>query len=161
MPLFSHKRIWPIRVSAAADRVLGVSVSGYAARYCRSEGRFRQFRPVDQGLACEDSRRLHEAASARIPAYTRHIPHTDSWGFGLIRLSPALGALTMSVVLARRPIRRHAGMRMFGAVIVVGRATIAFALSRSAAHYGCRCSFLRCSGVPKSSAWSFAPPWCN
>ena len=36
----------------------------------------------------------------------------------------------MSVVLASRPIRRHAGMRMFGAVIVFGLATIAFALSR-------------------------------
>jgi hypothetical protein len=36
-------------------RVLGVSVSGCAARYCRSQDRIRQFRPVDQGLACEDS----------------------------------------------------------------------------------------------------------
>jgi MFS family permease len=70
-------------------------------------------------------------ATALLPAYTRDILHTGPWGLGLLRLSPALGALTMSVVLARRPIRHHAGMRMFGAVIVFGLATVAFALSRS------------------------------
>jgi MFS family permease len=70
-------------------------------------------------------------ATALLPAYTRDILHTGPWGLGLLRLSPALGALTMSVVLAQRPIKRHAGLRMFTAVIVFGLATVAFALSRS------------------------------
>jgi MFS family permease len=70
-------------------------------------------------------------ATALLPAYTRDILHTGPWGLGLLRLSPALGALTMSVVLAHWPIQRHAGMRMFTAVIVFGLATTAFALSRT------------------------------
>jgi MFS family permease len=70
-------------------------------------------------------------ATALLPAYTRDILHTGPWGLGLLRLSPALGALATSVVLAHRPINRHAGMRMFTAVIVFGFATVAFALSRS------------------------------
>jgi MFS family permease len=70
-------------------------------------------------------------ATALLPAYTRDILHTGPWGLGLLRLSPAVGALTTSVLLAHRPIKSHAGIRMFTAVIVFGLATIAFALSRS------------------------------
>jgi MFS family permease len=70
-------------------------------------------------------------ATALLPAFTRDILHTGPWGLGLLRLSPALGALTMSVVLAHWPIKHHAGTRMFAAVIVFGLATVAFALSRS------------------------------
>jgi hypothetical protein len=42
-----------------------------------------------------------------------------------------VGALTMSILLARRPIRQRAGRLMFTAVAVFGLATIMFALSRS------------------------------
>jgi MFS family permease len=70
-------------------------------------------------------------ATALLPAYAQDILHTGPWGLGLLRLSPAIGALTTSVILARNPIRKHAGMRMFFAVMVFGLATIAFALSRS------------------------------
>ncbi|RXH56594.1 MFS transporter [Granulicella sibirica] len=70
-------------------------------------------------------------ATALLPAYARDILHTGPWGLGLLRLSPALGALTTSVILAHHPIRRQAGKRMFAAVIVFGLATISFALSRS------------------------------
>lgn len=70
-------------------------------------------------------------ATALLPAYARDILHTGPWGLGLLRLSPALGALTMSVILAHRPIQRSAGVRMFAGVIVFGLATVAFALSRS------------------------------
>jgi MFS family permease len=70
-------------------------------------------------------------ATALLPAYAHDILHTGPWGLGLLRLSPAIGALTTSVIIAHNPIRKHAGMRMFCAVIVFGLATIAFALSRS------------------------------
>jgi MFS family permease len=70
-------------------------------------------------------------ATALLPAYSHDVLHTGPWGLGLLRLSPALGALTTSVILARRPIQRAAGIRMFTAVIVFGLATVAFALSRS------------------------------
>jgi MFS family permease len=70
-------------------------------------------------------------ATALLPAYARDILHTGPWGLGLLRLAPAVGALTTSVFLAHYPIRRQAGTRMFAAVILFGVATIAFALSRS------------------------------
>jgi MFS family permease len=70
-------------------------------------------------------------ATALLPAYARDILHTGPWGLGLLRLGPAVGALSTSVFLAHHPIRRRAGRRMFLAVIVFGTATIAFALSRN------------------------------
>jgi len=70
-------------------------------------------------------------ATALLPVYAHDILHTGPWGLGLLRLAPAVGALVVSVVLARYPIRRRAGPRMFAAVIVFGIATIGFALSRN------------------------------
>jgi MFS family permease len=70
-------------------------------------------------------------ATALLPAYARDILHTGPWGLGLLRLSPALGALATSIFLAHHPIRNRAGHRMFAAVILFGVATIAFALSRN------------------------------
>jgi MFS family permease len=70
-------------------------------------------------------------ATALLPVYAHDILHTGPWGLGLLRLAPAIGALSTSVLLAHYPIRNHAGMRMFTAVIVFGLATIGFALSHS------------------------------
>jgi MFS family permease len=70
-------------------------------------------------------------ATALLPIYARDILHTGPWGLGLLRGAPAVGALILSAVLARRAITRRAGMRMFEAVIVFGLATIVFAVSRS------------------------------
>ncbi len=72
-------------------------------------------------------------ATALLPIYARDILHTGSWGLGVLRAAPAVGALLTSVILARRPLRRRAGRLMFGAVAVFGVATIVFALSRSIA----------------------------
>jgi MFS family permease len=70
-------------------------------------------------------------ATALLPIYARDILHTGSWGLGVLRAAPAAGALLTSVILARRPLRRHAGRFMFSAVGLFGLATIVFALSRS------------------------------
>ncbi len=70
-------------------------------------------------------------ATALLPIFARDILHTGSWGLGVLRAAPAAGALGMSVLLARRPLRRHAGRVMFGAVAVFGLATMVFAISRS------------------------------
>jgi MFS family permease len=70
-------------------------------------------------------------ATALLPIYARDILHTGPWGLGVLRGAPAVGALAMSAVLARHPIARRAGIRMFEAVIVFGLATVIFALSRS------------------------------
>ena len=70
-------------------------------------------------------------ATALLPAYAHDILHTGPWGLGLLRLSPAVGALSTSIFLGHHPIRTRAGKRMFAAVIIFGVATVGFALSRN------------------------------
>jgi MFS family permease len=70
-------------------------------------------------------------ATALLPIYAHDILHTGPWGLGLLRGAPAIGALLVTWVLARRAITRRVGIRMFQAVIVFGVATMVFALSRS------------------------------
>lgn len=70
-------------------------------------------------------------ATALLPVYARDILTTGPWGLGLLRSAPALGALSMSVVLARHPLRHHVGRIMFAAVVAFGIATMIFALSTS------------------------------
>ena len=70
-------------------------------------------------------------ATALLPVYARDILVTGPWGLGLLRSAPAVGALMMSVYLARRPLRRRVGRSMFRAVAVFGAATILFAVSTS------------------------------
>jgi MFS family permease len=68
-------------------------------------------------------------ATALLPIYARDVLLTGPWGLGLLRSAPALGALTASVVLARRPLGAGVGRIMFVAVLGFGAATIVFALS--------------------------------
>lgn len=70
-------------------------------------------------------------ATALLPIYARDILLTGPWGLGLLRASPAIGALTMSVLLPRRPVDRHAGPVLFTGVFVFGVATLVFGLSTS------------------------------
>ncbi len=74
---------------------------------------------------------LFGGATALLPVYALDILHGSPLALGLLRASPAVGALGISLLLARRPIRGHAGPLMFGAVAVFGIATIVFGLSRS------------------------------
>jgi MFS family permease len=70
-------------------------------------------------------------ATALMPIYARDILHTGPWGLGVLRAAPAVGALLMTLVLARRTIKSRVGLRMFQSVIVFGIATVVFAVSRS------------------------------
>jgi len=71
------------------------------------------------------------ATAALLPIFARDILGTGPWGLGLLRAAPAVGALSMAVLLAYHPIRRKAGVKMFGAVALFGLATIVFGLSTS------------------------------
>jgi MFS family permease len=68
-------------------------------------------------------------ATALLPIFARDILQTGPWGLGLLRSAPAVGALTTALWLARKPIQRHAGRKMFAGVAAYGIATIAFGLS--------------------------------
>ena len=70
-------------------------------------------------------------ATALLPIFARDILEIGPWGLGILRSAPALGALSMSLVLAHTPLRGKVGRIMFAAVALFGLATIVFALSTS------------------------------
>jgi MFS family permease len=70
-------------------------------------------------------------ATALLPVFARDILHTGPWGLGLLRAAPAVGALAMSVLLARSPLLHRVGRTMFISVFIFGVATIVFAVSTS------------------------------
>ncbi|WP_114210753.1 MFS transporter [Acidisarcina polymorpha] len=68
---------------------------------------------------------------ALLPIFAQDILHAGPRGLGILRAAPALGALVVSVSMAFRPIRRHAGRKMFTCVALFGLGTIAFGISRN------------------------------
>ncbi len=70
-------------------------------------------------------------ATALLPLFAGDILRAGPVGLGVLRASPGLGALCVSLWLARRPMTRHLGPAMFAAVAVFGVATIVFGLSTS------------------------------
>jgi MFS family permease len=70
-------------------------------------------------------------ATALLPVFARDVLNVGSQGFGLLRGAPAIGGVTVAALLAARPIRAHAGLKMFLGVAGFGLATVVFALSRS------------------------------
>jgi len=68
-------------------------------------------------------------ATALLPIFARDILLTGPWGLGLLRAAPAVGALAMSIVIARHGLRFPVGPLLFVSVIVFGLATLAFGLS--------------------------------
>ena len=69
--------------------------------------------------------------TALLPAFASDILKVGPEGFGLLRSGPAIGAVIMALILARWPLKRNAGPRMFWAVAAFGLATIVFGLSQS------------------------------
>ena len=70
-------------------------------------------------------------AVALLPVYAREVLHTGPWGLGLLRSMPGLGAATMALLIAYRPIRRRAGATMLWCVGGFGIFTMIFGFSRS------------------------------
>jgi len=70
-------------------------------------------------------------AVALMPIYASDVLHVGEAGLGALRAAPALGALSVAIVLGVRPLERRAGRTMMLAVGVFGLATIAFGLSTS------------------------------
>lgn len=70
-------------------------------------------------------------ATALLPIFARDILAVGPWGLGILRAAPAVGALSASLYLARKPLQRRVGKIMFAAVAGFGLATVVFALSTS------------------------------
>ncbi len=74
---------------------------------------------------------LFGGATALLPAVAQDILHIGPWGLGLLRSSPAIGAIAMGAFLAHAPIAGGAGKKMLIAVACYGAATMAFGFSHS------------------------------
>jgi len=70
-------------------------------------------------------------ATALMPIFAHEILHQGPRGLGMLRAAPAMGAVLMSLVMARFPLRKRAGRSLFVCVTIFGAATIVFGLSRS------------------------------
>lgn len=70
--------------------------------------------------------------TALLPVYARDILEIGPTGLGLLRAAPAIGAIAVGFWLMAHPIRRGAGVAMFGAVAGFGICTLVFAVSELA-----------------------------
>lgn len=66
---------------------------------------------------------------ALLPIYARDVLEVGPWGLGLLRAAPAVGALAMSITLARRSLGYPVGTTLFAAVATFGLATVIFGAS--------------------------------
>jgi MFS family permease len=68
-------------------------------------------------------------ATALLPVYAHDVLKVGASGYGVLRAAPGIGASVVGVLMAARPIRRQAGLVMFGGVALFGASTLVFALS--------------------------------
>ena len=74
---------------------------------------------------------MWSSSAEPLPIYARDILAVGPIGLGLLRSAPAVGALITSIVLARYPVERHIGRKMFAVVGLYGVTTVIFGLSTS------------------------------
>ncbi len=70
-------------------------------------------------------------ATAMLPIFAKDILHVGPGGLGMLQAAPAVGALLMTLYLARRPLTRHVGKWLFISVAIFGIGTIIFGYSTS------------------------------
>ncbi len=70
-------------------------------------------------------------ATALMPIFAHEILHQGPRGLGMLRAAPAVGAVTMSLIMARFPLHRRAGRWLFVCVSIFGVFTVVFGFSRS------------------------------
>lgn len=68
-------------------------------------------------------------ATALLPIYAAQILHTGTWGLGLLRAAPAVGALLLAIYLSNNPLTQGSGKIMFYCVALFGVCTIIFGIS--------------------------------
>jgi MFS family permease len=87
---------------------------------------------------------LFGGAVAMLPAFVEDIYHMGPEGLGILRASPAVGAILTGLWLTKRPINLHAGRYLLFAVAGFGVAMVCFALS---AHFWMAAGVLMVAGA--------------
>ncbi len=87
---------------------------------------------------------LFGGAISMLPAFLHDIYHYGPEGLGILRASPAIGAIMTGAYLARHPIYEHAGKKLLIAVAGFGICIISFALT---SHFWLAAIILMFSGM--------------
>jgi MFS family permease len=87
---------------------------------------------------------LFGGAVALLPIFASEILRVGPQGLGVLQAAPAVGAVTMSLILTHRPPMKRAGRSLFIAVAGFGLTIIGFGLSRS---FGLSIALLAASGA--------------
>ena len=119
----------------AAQRPPGVAQSGVAQSGVLLEGlRYLWRAKMTLGAVSLDMFAvLLGGAVALMPVYAKDILKVGASGLGILRGAPGTGAVIMAMVLAHRPLKRHAGAIMLGCVAGFGVCTVVFGVSRNVA----------------------------
>ncbi|HEY0149814.1 MAG TPA: MFS transporter [Allosphingosinicella sp.] len=72
---------------------------------------------------------LLAGATALLPIYARDILKVGAEGLAQLGAAPALGATITAIIFSFRPLKNNVGVKMLGAVLIFGAATITFGLS--------------------------------
>lgn len=91
----------------------------------------RQHRMILGAISLDLFAVLLGGAVALLPIYAREILLTGPWGLGLLRTAPAVGGVSMAVLIAHRPLRSRVGAMMLWCVAGFGVFTIVFGVSRN------------------------------
>ena len=148
--LFALNPLLPYAVAAGLLLVAALSTAGIRALPPRADAAdAHPLRQIGEGLAYVWRDRflfgcvtldlfavLLGGATALLPVYARdiltwHGHPVGSFGLGVMRAMPSLGASLIGLAIARRPIERDVGARMLIAVVAFGIATVGFGLSRN------------------------------
>ncbi len=110
----------------------GVEESVHVVRSVLEGLRFVRKRPVIlESISLDLFAVLFGGATALLPIFASDVLRIGPIGLGALRSGPAVGAALTGIVLARFPLRAHAGPIMLACVALFGAATIAFGMSRS------------------------------
>ena len=123
--VLSSTLIWMIRIQHSPSKREPVSLETLFAGIV-----FISKNPIVLGAMSLDMFAvIFGGATALLPIFARDIFEVGTWGLGVMRAMPAVGALTVSFLLARYPIRKHLGRIMYAGVAMFGLSTIVFGLS--------------------------------
>jgi MFS family permease len=86
----------------------------------------RQNRLVQATITLDLCAVLLAGATALLPVYAREILHVGSRGLGHLAAAPGIGAALMAFYFSVWPMKHNVGIKMLGAVIIFGLATICF-----------------------------------
>lgn len=87
---------------------------------------------------------LFGGAMVLIPAFTDKVLHLGPEAYGLLRTSPAIGAVIMALIMSVKPPGKKAGVALLWSVVAFGVFTIAFAYSTN---YWLAFAFLALTGA--------------